>query len=69
MTYGTPMAPSEGRNSAALGTSSTAAVDPRPRSLSGSMMLAVRETLCDQIADLHGQLIRQARALLSIAGS
>jgi hypothetical protein len=33
------------------------------------MMLAVRETLCDQIADLHGQLIRQARALLSIAGS
>jgi hypothetical protein len=45
------MASSEGRNSAALGTSSTAAVDPRPRSLSGSMMLAVRETLCDQIAN------------------
>jgi hypothetical protein len=38
---------------------------PAPRSLSGSMMLALRETPYDQIADLDGQLIRQARASLN----
>jgi hypothetical protein len=27
------------------------------------MVLALRETLYDQIADLHGQLIRQAGAI------
>jgi hypothetical protein len=50
MTYGTPMAPSEGRKSAAFGSCSTARYRPRPlaRPRLVRTLLAVRETLCDQ---------------------